>query len=156
MSDSSQLHGLQHTRLLCPSPSPGVCSNSCPLSQWCHPAISSSVTHFSSFPQSSPASGSYLMSQLFSSDGQSIGVSASASFFPMNIQGWFFFRIDWFGLCWSPTDSQESSPALQLESINSLALSLLYGLTFTSVHDHWKNHSFDYMQLRWQSDVSAL
>ena len=120
-----------------------VHSNSCPLSQWCHPAISSSVTHFSSFPQSSPASGSYLMSQLFSSDGQSIGVSASASFFPMNIQGWFFFRIDWFGLCWSPTDSQESSPALQLESINSLALSLLYDPTPTSLHDSWKNHSFE-------------
>ena len=77
--------GLQHTRLLCPSLSPGVCSDSCPLN-WCHPTISSSVIPFSSCPQSFPASGSFPMSRLFASDGQSIGVSASASVLPMNIQ----------------------------------------------------------------------
>ena len=77
------------TRLPCPSPSPGTCSNSCLLSWWCHPTISSSVVPFSSCPQSFPASGSFLISWLFTSGGQSIGVSASASFFPMNIQGWF-------------------------------------------------------------------
>ena len=91
MSDSLQPHGLQHARLPCPSLSPGVCSNSCPLNWWCHPTISSSVAHFSFCPQSFPASGLFPMSQLFASGGQSIGasVSASASVLPMNIQGWF-------------------------------------------------------------------
>ena len=89
MSDSLLPHGLQHARLLCPSPSPGACSNSCPLSRWCHPTISSSVVPFSSCLQSFPASASFLMSQFFTSGGQSIGASASASVLPMNIQGWF-------------------------------------------------------------------
>ena len=87
-SSSLQPHGLQHTRLPCPSPTPGVYSNSCPLSRWCHPAISSSVI-FSYCLQSFPASGSFPMSQFFASGGQNIGASASASVFPMNIQGWF-------------------------------------------------------------------
>ena len=82
-------HGLQHARLPCPSPSPGVYSNSCPLSGWCHPAISSSVVPFSSCLQSFPASGSFIMNQLFASGGQSTGASASASILPINIQGWF-------------------------------------------------------------------
>ena len=80
---------LQHARLPCLSLSPKVCSNSCPLNWWCHPTISSSVAPFSSCPQSFPASGSFPMSQLFASGGQSIGASASASVLPMNIQGWF-------------------------------------------------------------------
>ena len=84
-----QPHGLQHTRPPCPSPSPRVYSNSCPSSQWCHPTISSSVTPFSSCLQSFPASGSFPVSQFFISGGQSIGVSASTSVLPMNIQGWF-------------------------------------------------------------------
>ena len=87
MSDSLWPHGLQHTRLPCPSLSPRACSNSCQLSQWHHPTISSFVTPFSSCPQSFPASGSFPMSQLFTSSGQRIG--ASASVLPMNIQGWF-------------------------------------------------------------------
>ena len=82
-------YGLQHTRLPCPSPSLRACSNSCPLSQWCHPTISSSVVPFSSHLQSLPASGSFLMSQLFASCGQSIGASASALVLPIYIQGWF-------------------------------------------------------------------
>ena len=82
-----------HTRLLCPPLSPGVYSNSCPLSQWCHPAVSSSVIPFSSCPQSFPPSGSFPLSQHFASGGQSIGTSASASVLPMNIQGWFPFRL---------------------------------------------------------------
>ena len=82
-------HKLQHARLPCPSPSPGTCSNSCPLIQWCHPTISSSVVPFSFRLQSFPASGSFLMSQLFAPGGQSIGASASASVLPMNIQDWF-------------------------------------------------------------------
>ena len=89
MSDSLRPHGLQHHRLLCPSPSPGACSNSCPLSQRCHPTISSSVIPFSSRLQSFPASGSFPVSRLFISGGQSIGISASASVCPVNIQGWF-------------------------------------------------------------------
>ena len=89
MSASLWPHGLQHTRLSCPSPSPKASSNSCPLSPWCHPTISSSVTLFSSCPQFFPASGSFPMSWLFTSGGQSIGTLASGSALPMTIQGWF-------------------------------------------------------------------
>ena len=88
VSDSLRPHALQHSRPPCPSPTPGVYSNSCPLSQWCHPTISSSVVPFSCL-QSFPASGSFQMSQFFPSGGQSIGVSALASVLPMNIKGWF-------------------------------------------------------------------
>ena len=88
VSDSLQPHGLQHTRPPCPSPTPQVYSNSCPLSQWCHRISSSSVVPFSSCLQSFPASGSFQMSQFLASDSQSIGVSASASVLPMNIQDW--------------------------------------------------------------------
>ena len=116
------------------------------------PAISFSVVPFSSCLQSFPVSGSFPMSQLFASDGQSSGASASASILPMNIQDWFPLGLT--GLISHPRDSQESSPAPQLESINSLALSLLYGPALTSVHDYWKNHSFDYMDLCCQNDVS--
>ena len=94
VSNSLRPHGLQHTRLPCPSPSLGVCSNSCPLSWWCHPIISSSVIPFSSCLQSFPASGSFPMSQFFSSGGQSIGASASASVLPMNIRNWFPLGFD--------------------------------------------------------------
>ena len=98
MSDSLWSGELQHARLPCPSPSPGICSNSCPFSQWCYATISSSVIPFS-FPQSLPASGSFPVSLLFVSGGQSIGVSASTSVLPVNIQGWFpLGLIDWFDL----------------------------------------------------------
>ena len=95
MSNSLQPHGLQHNRLPCLSPTPRVYSNSCPSSWWCHPTISSSVVPFSSCLQSFPASGSFPMSQFFASCGQSIGVSASASVLPMNIQDWF--PLGWTG-----------------------------------------------------------
>ena len=95
VSDSSQPHGLQHARLPCPSPTPRAYSNSCPLSWWCHPTISSSVVPFSSCFQSFPASRSFPMSQFFTSGGQSIGVSASASVLLMNIQDWF--PLGWTG-----------------------------------------------------------
>ena len=88
VSNSLRPHEPQHTRPPCPSPTPGVHPNPCPLSHWCHPTISSSVIPFSSCPQSFPASGSFLMSQLSPSGGQSIGVSVSASVPPMNIQDW--------------------------------------------------------------------
>jgi len=116
VSNSSQLRGLQHTRFPCPSLSPRVCSYSCPVSQWCHPTISSSASPFCSFPQSCPASRPFPMSQLFESGGQSIGDSASV--LPMNIQGWFPLGFD-PKVVWSlavQRNSQESSPAPQFES----------------------------------------
>ena len=96
VSNTLRPHGLQHARLPCPSPSPRACSNSCPLSQWCRPTISPSVVSFSSHLQSFPASGFFPLSQFFVSGGQSIGVSASASVFPVNIQDWFL--LGWTGL----------------------------------------------------------
>ena len=101
VSDSLRPHELQHTRPPCPSPTPGVHANSCPSSQWCHPAISSSVIPFSSCPKSLPASESFPMSQLFAWGGQSIGVSASASVLPMNTQ-------DWSPLAWTGWISLQS------------------------------------------------
>ena len=95
MSDSLRPHGLQHARPPCPSPTPRVYSNSCPLSRWYHPTISSSVVPFSSCLQSFPASGSFQMSQLFASGGLSIGDSASTLILPMNIQDWF--SLGWTG-----------------------------------------------------------
>ena len=95
VSDSLRPHELQHARSPCPSPTPGVHTNSCPSSRWCHPAISSSVVPFSSCPQSLPGSESFPMSQLFAWGGQSTGVSASASVFPMNTQDW---SLEWTGL----------------------------------------------------------
>ena len=89
MSNSLRPHGLQQARLSCPSPTPGACSNSCPLSQWCHSAISSSVVPFSSHLQSFPASGYFPVGQFFASGSQNIGISASASVLPVNIQDWF-------------------------------------------------------------------
>ena len=96
MSDSLWPHVLQHTRFPCPSLSPGICSNSLPLSRWCHIYISSSVARLSSCPQSFPAPESFPMGGLFTLGGQTIG--ASASVLPVNIQEWFSFRIDWFDL----------------------------------------------------------
>ena len=142
MSNSLRPHGLQHTRPPCLTPTPGEHPNSCALSRWCHPTISSSVIPFSSYLQSFPASGSFPMSWFFASGGQKIGVSASASALPMNIQDWSPLG----GLVWSPCNprnSQESSPKLQFKSIHSLAFSFLYSQTLISIHDYWKNHSFD-------------
>ena len=96
VSDSLWPHGLQHARPPCPSPTPRACSNSCPLSRWCHPTFLSSVAPFSSCLQSFPASGSFAVSQLFAPGGQSIRASDSSSVLPMNIQGWF--PLGWTGL----------------------------------------------------------
>ena len=139
--------------LPCPSLSPRVCSNSCPLNWWCHPTISSSVTPFSSCLQSFPASGSFPVSRLFTSGGQSIGASASASVLPMNIQHWFLLGLTGL-ISFLSKGLSRVFARTQFESINSLALSLLYGPALTSVHEYWKNHSFDYMDICWQSDVS--
>ena len=142
VSDSLWPHGLQHARPPCPSTIPGVYSNSCPLSQWRHPTISSSVVPFSSCSQSLPASEYFPMSQLFTWGGQSIGVSASTWVLPINTQDWS--PLGWTG--WtpcSPRDSQESSPTPQFKSINSSVLSFLHSPTLTSIHDHWQNHSLE-------------
>ena len=104
VSDSLWPHGLKHARPPCPSPTPGVYSNSCPLSRWCHPTVSSFVIPFSSCLQSFPASGSFQMSQFFASGGQSIGASVSASVLPMNIHDWFL--LGWTG--WSPCSPRDS------------------------------------------------
>ena len=145
----------QHTRPPCPSPTPKVHPNSCPLSRWCHPTISSSVVPFSFCPQSFPTSGSFQMSQLFASGGQSIGNSASTLVLPMNTQDWSPLDGLVASPC-SPRDSQEFSPTPQFKSINSYALSFLYSPTLTCIHDYWKNHSLDQMDLCWQSNVSAF
>ena len=141
MSDSLWSHGLQHARILCPSPTPGAGSNSCPLSQWCHPTNSSSVVPFSCL-QSFPASGSFPMSQLFASCGQSIGIAASASVLPMNIQEWF--PLGWTG--WISLQSKELSKVFSNNSVQKhqfFSSQLPLYLTLTSIHIYWKNHSFD-------------
>ena len=134
-------HEPQHARPPCPSPTPGVHPNLCSLSRWCHPTSSSSVVPFSSCSQSFPASGSFQISQLFPSGGQSIGVSASTSVLPMNTQD--RSPLGWTGWILQSKDSQESSPTPQFKSINSSVLSFLHSPTLTSIYNHWKNHSFD-------------
>ena len=135
MSDSLQPHGLQHTRLPCPSPTPGVYSDSHPLSRWCHPTISSSVVTFSSWPQSFPASGSFPVSQFFASGGQSIGDSALASVLPMNSQDWS--PLEWTG--WISLQSKGLSRVYHNTTVQKhqffLVFSFLYSPTLTSIHD---------------------
>ena len=140
VSDSWRPHGPQHARLPCPLPTPGAYSNSCPSSQWCHSTISSSVVLFSSFPQSFPASGSFQMSQFFASGGQSIGVSASASVLPMNIQDWFPLG----GTGWISLQSKGPSRVFSNTTVQKHQLfGAFHSPTLTSIHDHWKNHSLD-------------
>ena len=125
MSDSLWPHELQHARPPCPSPTPRVHSDSCPSSQWCHPAISSSVIPFSSCPQSLPASGSFPVSQLFEWGGQSIGVSALASFLPKNTQDWS--PLEWTG--WISLQSKVLSSVFS----NSSKASILWHSAFFTV-----------------------
>ena len=142
VSNALRPYQSQHARPPCPSPTPGIYSNSCPLSWWCHPAISSSIIPFSSCPQSLPAWGSFPTSQLFAWGGQSIGVSASTSVLRKNIQDRLPLEwTSWISCC--PRDSQESSQTLHFKSINSPVLSFLYSPTLTSIHEYWKKHSFD-------------
>ena len=144
VAESLWLHGLQHARPPCPSPIPGAYSNSCPLSWWCHPTISFSIVPFSSCLKSFPASGSFQMSQFFTSGGQSIGISASASVLPVNIQDWS--PLGWTG--WIPLQSMGlsrvfSSTTVQKHQFFSTQFFCFLNLTLTSIHDYWKNHSFD-------------
>ena len=123
-------------------------SKSCPLSCWCHPTISFSVVPFSSCLQSFQASGSFLMEWLLASGDQSSGASASASVIPMNIQGWFPLGLTGLISLMSKGLSRVFSNTT-VQSINSLALSLLHSPTLTSIHDYWKNRGFDYTDLCW-------
>ena len=149
------IHELQHTKPPCPSPTPGVYSDSCSLSQWCPPAISSSAVPFSSCPQSLPASGSFPMSQFFTSGGQSIGVSASASVLTMNTR-------DWYPLGWTGWISLQSKGLSRVFSNTTVQKHQFFGVQLSSqsnshIHTyHWKNHSLDQMDLCWQSNVSAF
>ena len=152
-SNPLQSHELQHSRLLCLSRSPRICSNSCPLRWWCYLTISSTVFPFS------PAFNLSQHQDLFQWVGSSFQVARV-----LEVQHQYFqwivrvdFLCDW--LIWSPCcprNSEESSPALQFKSINFSVLSFLYGSTFTSVHDYRKNHRFDYMDHCLQNDVSAF
>ena len=142
VSDSLRLYKLQHARPPCPSPNPGVHSDSHPSSQWCHPAISSSVFLFSSCPQSLPPSESFTMSQLITWGGQILDFQPYNHSFRRNPRADLLQN----GLVGSPCssrDSQESSPKPQFKIINSPVLSFLHSPTFTSIHDQCKNHSLD-------------
>ena len=141
VSDSLQPHGLQHPRLLCPSPTPRAYTNSCPSSRWCHPTISSSVIPFSSTLQSFPTSGSSQMSQLFASGGQSIGFSASTTVLPMNIQDWFPLGLTgWISLQSKRLSRVFSSTTVQKHQFFGAQL---YSPTLTSIHDY--DHGLWYM-----------
>ena len=137
VSDSLRPHESQHARPPCPSPTPGVYSNSCPSSRWCHPAISSSVIPFSSCPQSLPASGSFPVSQLFASGGQSIGISASVSVLPMNTQDWS--PLGWTG--WI--------------SLQSKGLSRVFSSTTVQKHQFFSTQFFFTVQLSHPSMTSG-
>ena len=150
MSGSLWPRGLQHTRPPCPSPSPEVCPSQCSLHRWCRPAISSSDALFSYCPQSFPTSGTFPMSRLFTSDDQNTGASASASILPVNIQCWSPLRLTGLisllfkGL--SGVARADSWNIIQFKGIISLAFCLLYSRALTTIHDHWEDHSLDYME----------
>ena len=142
-------HGLQHTSLPCPSLSPEICSNSCALTQWCHPSFSSAVIPISSCPQSFPASGSFPMIQLFDQvASQSIRAWALVSVLPMKIWSWFPLGLTGLiSLLSKGLSSVFFNSTVQKHQFFSTQPSLWS--TLTSVHDYWRNHSFDY-------DISAL
>ena len=155
MSDSLWSHGVQQVRTPCPSPTPSVYSDSCPLCWWCHPTISSSVVPFSSHLQSVSASGSFPMSQSFTSSGQSIKVSASKSVLPMNIQDWFpLDRTGWISLLSKGLSRVFSNTAVQKHQFTSTHLSL-------QSNSHIHTWLLEKPKLRldglcWQSNVSAF
>ena len=154
VSDYLQPHGLQHTRPPCPSPTPRVYSKSCPLSQWCHnhlilcqpllllPSIFPSIRVFSN--------ESVLWIRWPKYWSFSFSMSPSKEY-----SGLIAFRLDWLDLL-TVQETLESSPTQQFKNINSSTLSFLYSPTLTSIHNYWKNHSFDWMDLCWQNNVSAF
>ena len=145
MSNSLPPRGLQHSRLPCLSPCPRVCSKSCPLSQWCHPTIWSSLAPFSSCPQSFPASGSFPVSQVFLSGGQRL--RASASVLPMNVQ-------DWFPLGWTSLISLQSKKVSRVFSSTTVQKHQFFSSQLSLYSN--SHYSFDQMDLCWQSNVSAF
>ena len=155
MSDSLQPHELQHSRLPCPpSPSPRICSNSCPLSQWCHPTISSSVAPFSSCPV-------FPIIRVFSSEPvlchrwPKYWSFSSASVLPVNIQGWFPLGLaGLISLLSKGLSRVFSSTTIQKHQF--FCTQPFYGPTLTSVHDYWENHSFDYMDLTQCLSIASL
>ena len=156
MSDSLQPHELQHVRFPCPSLSPWVCSNSCPLSQWCHPTISSLVTPFSSCPQCFPASGSFQWVGSLHQVAKELELQLQHQSFQWILMVEFLpnWLFDFLAVQWT------LKSLLQHHSLKTLvlylALSQFYGPNLTSIHDYWKNHSFDCTDLCRQSDVSAF
>ena len=199
-SDSLWPHEPQHTSPPCPLPTPELYPNPCPSSWWCHPTISSSIVPFSSCPQSFPAAGSFQMSQLFAWGGQIIGISASTSVLPMNIQdwsplgwtGWISLQSKWLSRVFSNTTVQKHqffgaqlslqwrrrkwqptpvflpgeshgrrslvgySPRVTKSRTRLSDFTFLYSPTLTCIHDYWKNHSLDKMDLCGQSNVFAF
>ena len=148
MSDSLRPHGPQHARPPCPSPTPGVHSDSRPSSQWCYPTISSSITLFSSCPQSFPGSGSFPMSQLFTSGGQSVETSTSPSVLPMNIKGWFPLELtDLISLLSKGLSRVFFSTTIWKHQF--FCTRLPYGPILTFIHDYWKSHSFRALLAKW-------
>ena len=162
MSESLWPHEPQHARPPNPSLTPRVYQNPCPLNQWCHPTILSSVIPFSSCPPLLFLPSIFPSISVFSYElalcirwpnywSFNFSISLSSKY-----SGLISFRIDWFDPLAVQEDSQESSPTPQFKSFNSLVLRLLYGPTLTSIHDYWKNHSFDQMDLCWQSNISVF
>ena len=153
MSDSLWLHGLQHARPPCPSPTPKACSNSCPLSLWCHPTISSSVIPFFSCLQSFPASRSFSSDSVLHIRWLKYW-SLSFNIHPCNeYSGLISFRMDWLDL-FAVQGTLKS--LLQYHSSKSSVLQCSAFFMVQLSHDSWKNHSLDYIDLHWQSNVSAL
>ena len=147
VSDSLWPRESQHARPPCPSPTPGIYPNTCPLSWWCHPTVSSAVIPFSSCPQSFPASGSFQMSQLFASGGHSIRVSALTSVLPKNTQDWSPLGwTSWISLQYKGLSRVFSKTTVQK---HQFFCAQLYSPTLTSIQDHWKNHTLDKMNLCW-------
>ena len=154
MSDSATPWTAAH-QASCPSSAPGVCSSSCPLNQCCHPTISPSAVPFSTCILTFPAPGSFLRSQFFTSGGQSKPPSASASTLTMNIHIWFPLVLTG----WIFLQSKRLSKVFFKTTVQKhqfFGTQLFYGPSLTSIHDFWKNHSFDYMNFCWQSDISAF
>ena len=145
--DSLWLYGLQHARLPCLSPFPRACSDSCPLSRWCHPTVLSSVAPFSSCLLYFPTSGSFPVSQLFASSGQTIGVSASSSVLPMNIQDWFPLGLTGLILLSKGLSRAFSNTTVQKHQFFGAQLSLCP--TLTSIPDYWKKYSFENTDFCW-------
>ena len=154
MSDSLQPHELQHARPPCPSQTPGVYSNSCPSSQWCHPAISSSVVPFSSCPQPLPASGSFPTSQLFSWGSQNIGVSVSASVLPMNTQDWSPLR--WTGWISLQSDLNSATLIPLHQGVRTWSLGELYSADHDNTVSIWlvyfwpQDHALQGSKYHWE------